>query len=109
MKDDKGMTPLHRAIEGGNLQIISKMLEFKQCDVNVKDLAGNTPLHNAAKMSITGLFDALAAKSANVDATNDDMMYYFFLTFFSFLRTPLHVATVFGNLKFVEDILGNVY
>jgi ankyrin repeat protein len=45
MMDDKGMTALHRAVEGGNVQCVSKLLEYKQVDVNARDALGNTCLH----------------------------------------------------------------
>ncbi len=56
--DDKGTTPLHLAVELGNVKVVCKLLHHG-ADVNKKDLCMMTPLHVAAgggKMDIVKIF-----------------------------------------------------
>ena len=49
-KDDYGLTPLHRAVVKGDIELVKSLLE-KGAEVDSTDNAGRTPLHYAAGAS----------------------------------------------------------
>ena len=66
-KDENGKTALHRAAQGGNVDIV-KVLIVKGADVNAKDNDGETALHWAAQEGHFEVAKVLIEKGADVGA-----------------------------------------
>ena len=81
-KDNRGMTPLHKAAYYGQRQV-AKVLIAKGASVNGTDTAGQTPLHIAANFGSKWVPELLLANGANISARDIAG------------NTPLHAATDF--------------
>eukprot|EP00759_Apiculatamorpha_spiralis_P049414 PhF_6_TR44247/c1_g1_i3/m.68066/K20032/ZDHHC13_17, HIP14; palmitoyltransferase ZDHHC13/17 len=68
--DETKRTVLHDAAHEGQKYAILYMIEVAKVDVNVKDCAGNTPLHFAAKRNDIIALRVLLHKGANPDTPN---------------------------------------
>lgn len=92
-KPDGGQAPLHYAIESKSIPMINYLLSFKDIDVNIAGLYGNTPLHMAAKMTgETGLEIIKALlKHKKIDVNQPDLVG----------KTPLDRAT---DKKIIESL-----
>ncbi|HML19725.1 MAG TPA: ankyrin repeat domain-containing protein [Candidatus Dependentiae bacterium] len=64
-------TPLHAAVENGQLQLVKDLLDFGT-DVNVKDSFGVTPLHIAARINHIEIAQLLLRMGANTEVTDQD-------------------------------------
>ena len=64
VRDHRKQTPLHVAVEKGDDELITFLLE-KKADSNVTDLHGNTPLDLAAKNRHETAFDLLLTHSSS--------------------------------------------
>lgn len=94
--NDKGNTSLHLAIEKNNCYLIRRILNNVNFDINIKNDAGDAPIHRAVSCKNDFALDALINAGADVnikDAVGD---------------TPLHRAINFGNLEMVNMLLGCV-
>lgn len=82
-------TPLHQAVESGNLQLVKQLLqENSNLNIEAKSTNGNTPLHLAAYFGHTEVARILVkAGNAKLEAKN----------FFG--ETPLHLAASFGSTE----------
>lgn len=82
--DKHGNTPLHLAIINNNLksqlEIVNYLLEQEEVDVNAKNLAGQTPIYNAARTGKLQIVESLLGHGAAVNV-QDSMGY-----------APLHFA-----------------
>ena len=79
-KDNRGMTPLHKAAYYGRRQM-AKVLIAKGANVNETDTAGQTPLHIAANFGAKFVPELLLANGASISARDIAG------------NTPLHAAT----------------
>jgi ankyrin repeat protein len=68
--DETHRTALHDAAHEGLRTAVQYMVEMVHLDVNVKDAAGNTPLHLAARRNDTTSLKALLQKGADADHPN---------------------------------------
>ncbi|EAY05017.1 hypothetical protein TVAG_416600 [Trichomonas vaginalis G3] len=60
VKDYMGSTPLHVAINSGNMEVCQIILsKYKKIDINAQDNFGNTPLHLASMYGIAPIIDTL--------------------------------------------------
>jgi ankyrin repeat protein len=94
-KDDEGgFTPLHLAAANGNREMVRFLLTAK-ADVNAKDNAGSTPMHQVAmaKGPHSDLIEMLLMQGAEVDARDKHGL------------TPLHYATMADNPTAVKTLL----
>jgi len=66
-KDNRGMTPLHKAAYYGRRQM-AKVLVAKGANVNETDTAGQTPLHIAADFGAKFVPELLLANGASISA-----------------------------------------
>jgi len=89
-KDNRGMTPLHKAAYYGRRQI-AKVLIAKGANVNGTDTAGQTPLHIAANFGAKFVPELLLANGAQVNARDNTG------------NTPLHDAAGYWCVK--QDLL----
>ena len=87
-----GNTPLHYAVEIGNLEIVEYLLD-SGAEVDIKNNHLNTPLHLAASRGLIQISKLLIAKGADINAQNKDG------------RTPLHHSIGKNRelLKFLLD------
>jgi uncharacterized protein len=95
-KDKDGFTPLHLAAANGNKDIAEFLLTAK-ADVNSRDNAGSTPLHQAeaAKGDHADLVELLIEHRAEVDASDKHGL------------TPLHYGTLANNRNAVISLLNH--
>jgi len=85
-------TPLHRAAEAGDVELVQSLLSGG-ADVNAKDdWDGGTPLHKAAAEGHRVVAEILIASGADLEAKDD------------LGETPLH-KTFFGGYKNVVELL----
>jgi ankyrin repeat protein len=93
-KDEDGFTPLHLAAANGCKSIVEFLLTTK-AEVNSKDNAGSTSLHQAAAAEgqHSDLVELLLAHKADVDAADKNGL------------TPLHYATLADNQDAVRSLL----
>ena len=65
---DQFVANVHRFVEGAWLPVVQYLVEEHGADVNARDFAGETPLHNAAARGDNGLIEYLVSKGADVMA-----------------------------------------
>lgn len=88
-KTNKDETPLHLAAEGGQLDIVSTLLEAKT-PLNTQSISGETALHLATKKGDFDTIRTLLEAGADVDITNQ------------IGQTPLDVALRNQNARVVN-------
>ena len=88
--DDKER-PLHIACQSGNVAIV-RLLVNKNCQINIKDKCGNTPLHYARSFEIFSLL-ATHPQCETLETENDDM------------ERPLHIACQSGSIDIVQHLV----
>ncbi|KAL6972114.1 hypothetical protein U1Q18_031800 [Sarracenia purpurea var. burkii] len=71
LKDSKGQTALHWAVDRGHLNII-ELLVAKNADVNAKDNKGQGPLHYAAVCDREAIAKFLVKQNARTDMKDND-------------------------------------
>jgi len=71
IKNSRGQTPLHLAVETGLPSAVEKLL-LRGADVNARDNEGNTPLHYAARACRIEEAELLLLHGAEVDARNNE-------------------------------------
>lgn len=84
-----GFTPLHIAVQSGNLEIVNYLIDQKAF-INSKDNEGNTPLHIAVLNENSELTRCLIEKKSKINSQNKNG------------NTPLHLAALKGNFKLVK-------
>ena len=86
-------TPLYSAVRG-NMTPISQLLFHKQCNVDVQNNEGDTPLHSAVRWhKLAALFQLLAHQKCNLYAKNMEG------------DTPLHIACYMKSLEIIRFLL----
>jgi hypothetical protein len=85
-----GPSPLHVAAEQGNLMEITRLIEEGE-DVNIRDMAGRTPLHYAVGEQQVDAVKLLLSNGAVPDIKDDE-----------YQVTPLHWAAGSGNIDIVK-------
>ena len=66
-------TPLHIASEHCQNDLITQLLSYEGCDLDIQNMEGDTPLHVAARHNITpAVFYLLASKPDNPNILNKD-------------------------------------
>lgn len=90
-----GRTPLHTAVEKGNLRAVEALLQGKATDLNLRDHEGMTPLHLAIAQGekALSLIKLLLDKGADINAQDRDG------------NTPLHYAWSMRVTKTVEELI----
>jgi hypothetical protein len=92
VKDDEyGSTPLHWAVEYGQVEIASLRIR-NGADVNAKDNYGNTPLRLAAWNCHFEIARLLIRNGADLEAQDDDG------------KRALHYAAMHCNLPFIQEL-----
>lgn len=92
-KDEAGFTPLFHAVQRGQYQITSLLIN-RGANVNATDTMGNTPLHFAASAGNVEMCRALVNAGASTSAQN--------LTG----GTPLAIARAGGNAQIIQALGG---
>lgn len=87
-----GITELHLRAALNRRDKLKKVLAEEEFDVNVKDHAGNTPLHYAARYNNLDIIHILYVAGAEVDIQNNKG------------QTPLHFAFQAYQLDAVEAL-----
>lgn len=88
----RGVTPLHLAVQAGNLDIIQYLVS-NGADVNAFNFEGDTPLHNAASNSSSKTVEYLISQGADVTRIN------------KMGDTPLHMAAYTLSLKTIQLLI----
>jgi ankyrin repeat protein len=92
-RDDRGRSPLHKVLQGGQLVMGRSSLDVTQpplnfgADVNAADDEGWTPLHAAARSGYRDAVEMLLSSGATLDVRNKKQ------------RTPLHLSCGYGKLE----------
>ena len=89
---------LHHAAWHGWLDVVIELATKYKCDVNCKDLIGNTPLHDAATN------DQLEVMKYLINEQHCDPM-----TRDSYHYTPLHYACVVGHLDITHYLISEAH
>ncbi|MCX6639445.1 MAG: ankyrin repeat domain-containing protein [bacterium] len=84
---------IHDAVQGGDLKVVKTLLKQDKTLLNVKDQAGNTPLHLAAQNGHFKLVKYLVAQGADLEAGDNEH------------TTPLQVAAYTGKLDVVKYLV----
>lgn len=66
----KGLSALHLACQTQRLEIVKLLLQCKDCNVNIQDARGNTPLHYACCSKDQRIAEKLVAQGAHVQLQN---------------------------------------
>ena len=91
-RDKRDSTPLHKASENGNLNVMQLLLS-RGADVNVFDHLGDTPLHKALRFQRFDAVKFLVEGGADVNVWDKSN------------STPLHEASESGNLDVIQLLL----
>jgi ankyrin repeat protein len=94
-KNNKGETPLHLAVMNNDLAKITELLTNSATDVNAKDNAGWTPLHESCNQGCLEIVKLLVEHNADVNALGYQN------------NTPLHEATLNKQFECVKYLLEN--
>ena len=86
-------TPLWEAVERGDLPAVARLLSEKASVNEREGIAGETPLHLAARKAVAPIAEVLIASGAEVDAKD------------KYSRTPLHVAAEMGSVEVMKLLL----
>jgi cytohesin len=92
VKDDNGLTPLHRASLFGEIDCVNLLLS-EQANINTTSKDGNTPLLSAIFNGFTALAEVLIESGASLTKANNENM------------TPLHAAIKIGDANLVQLLL----
>ncbi|GFR24743.1 hypothetical protein TNCT_330431 [Trichonephila clavata] len=88
VKNDKGNTPLHLAVEEGNLEAVKHLIE-KGADLNVPDKHGWTPLYYAVYSGNINVVRFLIDQGADYNITDNE-------------GTPVYYAFQYGHVRIVK-------
>lgn len=91
-KDTSGRTPLFRASEIGNKELVEVLLSYK-ADINAKDNKGETPLNWMAMTGNRNGVEVLLSLGADVNAANNRGY------------TPLHNTAIMNRKEIAELLL----
>jgi ankyrin repeat protein/L-ascorbate metabolism protein UlaG (beta-lactamase superfamily) len=87
------MTPLHCAVQSGNVDIV-KLLVERGAKINVQDEDGMTPLHSAIREGNQDIAMYILDKGAEIDMRD-----------VRFSRTELHTAAITGQKMLVQALI----
>lgn len=85
-------TPLHYSVNLNNIQIINKLLNNKNTNINAQDRFGNTVLHYAILNNNIELFNLFIDKNINTNLWNIDG------------NIPLHIAII-NNISNLDNLI----
>ena len=88
-----GKAPLHVASEHDHLDVINVLVGRKECDLNVPDETGNTPLHTACKHGHHTTVQFFGTFKGCLNIQNREG------------ETPLHIASQRGDLNTIRVLL----
>ncbi|XP_071084982.1 ankyrin repeat, PH and SEC7 domain containing protein secG-like [Haliotis cracherodii] len=94
--DDAGDNILHVACLGGDVDVVTRLLEQGKVDINSRGHYSRTPLMMAARRGEHDIFRLLVNKEADASPVDDDS------------NNILHLACKGGQLEIVKYILGNM-
>ena len=96
LRDNSGMTALHYAVDGGNCETIEYMIADGARIDDVDTINGWTPLLRAASLNASeNVARVLIKYGARLDVTDNND------------KTALMIATINGNLPFVQVLVQN--
>lgn len=90
------MTPLHNAAIDNQIDVAKRLLQTLGTEKDAKNAAGNTPMHEAARLNNPIIIYMLRLFGADVEARNNQQM------------TPLIVASKEGNLEAVKALIDKI-
>lgn len=90
------LNELDEAIQKGNLNQVVSIIEKDSRPLNVKDITGRSPLHNATDLGHVEIIQYLVKQGADVNSKSTRT-----------IRTPLHIAATHGNLEVVKYLVSN--
>ena len=91
--DEDGETLLHIAVVGGWDVAVTQALITAGANVNAKNMAGSTPLHDAPFAKSIAVVQFLVARGAHVNAKNSNGL------------TPLHNAALAENVEVAQFLI----
>ena len=94
-QDREEQTPLHLAVEGGDLALAKLCLD-KGANVNAHKVNMTTPLHLAATVGDLEIVKMLIEHDANIEAKN------------AVQETPLHRAALFNRVEILDYLLSRL-
>ncbi|VDI29599.1 Hypothetical predicted protein, partial [Mytilus galloprovincialis] len=122
-------TPLHIASGKGYVKIVQELLKKDSIDINIRNISGNTPLHNACMIANIKVVELLLQAKPEVGLANNDNntalyiacqrnLYPIVSLLLKYtgsvdvetrsstsMLTPLHVVCIQGNVDIVRLIL----
>ncbi|MFH1461399.1 MAG: ankyrin repeat domain-containing protein [bacterium] len=87
-KDKYGNTALHLLVSNNNKKATAIILNHPDCDIDSRNISGNTPLHVTTIKNAVDCSKLLLQHGANVNAQNN------------FGQAPLHIAVIFTKKNF---------
>ena len=91
--DKKGITPLHRAVISGHVNMVKRTLTHEGVNVDARDFRGRSPLWHAAKIGREDIAEELLKQKVDVDAVDQDG------------KTPLYQAARQGFTAMVSLLI----
>ena len=71
-KDNLGRTAVHSAAINGSIDSLAVLLSLRDVEVNLQDINGNTPLHDAAGLTYDSeCLELLLSKGADIETVNN--------------------------------------
>ena len=94
--DSNGKTAIHHAVERCNIDILRKLLEFKDINVDILDENGMTPLHIAAELNNELSLMTLLEFGADPELKNKEGLSPLHITAISVSYTHLTLPTIYS-------------
>ena len=92
-KNDKGETKLHLAVMSNDIEAVKELLRDENADVNVKDFAGWTGLHEACMSGNVEMINTLIEFGADVNSLGCQN------------NTPMHEAALNNQIESIRILL----
>lgn len=100
-RDEKGNTLLHQAIIGCKINVIANLLEYKNCNLLIKNNQGKTPFDVAIELKDKKILQLLL-ETADPECNKEEIFFYYTKTPLFFSKLTLYIKNGI-NINFKDN------